>query len=1055
MGKKGKCKKAIGIVFAVIIAVSVFAVAIPGIASESSNTPATAEQMGKIEIEELQQRVYEQGYNYTVAENGITCLSPEEKKALCGYKHLKAPTEPLPENVGFVLDVPKAETKIGSPPPSYDAMALGYVTPIKNQICGACWLHGAIADFESDVAIGESNLLDLSEQEVGDCNIWASAGGHNYCNGGNALMTTNYFTKYGAADEACNPYVATPQTCQNCPILKNVDNWRMVTGDDGESQIYISTIKNAILNYGPVYSTIYASDPGFSAYDSGVYEYWGTGETDHAIEIIGWDNTLSHSHGNGAWLIKNSWGTGWGASGPYPGCAWVAYGAANLGDATSAISGYSNADSQTYFHDECGWMGYCAGCDAPTAYGAVRFIPTEDSTLTAVDFWAVDADMQYEIKIFDSITPVGSKYTFSDQLGTTQTGTTNESGYYSIPLDMPVQLTCGDGFIVQVKLTTTEWKYPIPIDYCNFPWLNWSAIATSSGESYASCDGSQFEKYGTGGKDIGIRARLELPQPDIWVDPTSFDVTLPANTTQNYTLTIGNIGDTTLTYTISDRTTTGGSGTTSGESPTTRESMQHEGLIQLSPSQPRSFPTLPTAGTEVEIAYDDGVAENAYDWTAAGDGFAVRFTPPQYPVNLKVARFCFWPEWPDADHEQFGVEIYDDGSGGVPGTLLGGGTTTASDWGWCNVDISPLGITINEGDFYILYKQLSDHPDCEGLCIDTSEPLYGRSWDYWDGAWSLWEDENYMIRCVVEVGGGNNPPYEPSNPSPTNNATGVSIDADLSWSGGDPDLGDTVTYDVWFGSESPIPKVSEGQTATSYDPGTLESNTKYYWAVDAIDNHGAKTDSPIWDFTTTAGGGEDCPWLDEDPRSGSVPPAGHADITVTINTAGLAEGDYNAQIVIANNDPDENPVIIPVHLSVTPSEELAFDTGKGTYPSISGMHIGTITPAYDINISHMYTYPCTGTGGHTEYVWIYGNGINVSETWTGYSGDWHNITFGSPFVLEEGEMYYYEIRTGSYPQIIHESSKDAIAGAGTITCDKFIDANGKTYNNWIPAIRLE
>jgi len=500
-----RIKKAIGIMLAVIIAVSVFTAVIPGIASEPSNTPVTTEQMEEMGIEELQQRVYEQGYKYTVAENLITRLSSEEIKAICGYKHLTAPTEPLPENVRFVSDVPKVKTeKVGSLPSSYDAMALGYVTPVKNQAaCGSCWLHGAIADFESDVAIGESNLLDFSEQEVGDCNIWASVGGHNFCEGGNAYMTTNYFTKYGAAGEACQPYAATPQTCQNSPLLKNVDNWRIITGSDGESQI--TKIKNAIQNYGPVYSTIYASDSGFSAYDSGVYEYWGAEETNHAIEIIGWDDSL------GAWLIKNSWGADWGRNSTYPGCGWVAYGAANLGDGTNAIASYQNTGDEIFYHDECGWLGYCADLGAPTPYGAVRFTPSQDSTLTAVDFWAVDTNMTYEIKIFDTLNTVGSEYTFSNQLGTTQTGTINELGYYSIPLNTPVQLVSGNDFIVQVKLTTTGWGYPIPIDRADhISWLNWSSIATSSGKSYASCDGSQFEKYGEDGIDIGIRARAEV-----------------------------------------------------------------------------------------------------------------------------------------------------------------------------------------------------------------------------------------------------------------------------------------------------------------------------------------------------------------------------------------------------------------------------------------------------------------------------------------------------------------------------------------------------------------
>ncbi len=531
---KTKTKAIYAVLLLVVLALGVLVAVPSGAAAEEQ----TAEEKT---IAELQQEIYEQGYNYTVAENRITRLPAEERAAVCGYKPLKAPEDPVPdENIRFVADAPssqgaktEAEAEVRAPS-SYDAMALGFVTPVKDQSypipCGSCWIFGATAEFESDVAIGEGTLLDFAEQEVGDCNIWSSVGGYDFCDGGNAFMTTNFFTKHGAADEACHPYAATPQTCQDCPILKKVDNWRMITGSSGESQI--TTIKNAILNYGPVYSTIYAN-AGFKAYNSGVYEYWEANETNHAIEIIGWDDSLTHSHGSGAWLIKNSWGTDWGTAGPYPGCAWVAYGAANLGDYTSAVTGYNdfNTDDEIFYHDECGWMGWCTGYGTPTAYGAVRFTPTQDTTLTAVDFWAVNPGMQYEIKIFDTRNAVGSgKYTFSSQLGTTQTVTTNEPGYYSVPLTTTVPLTAGDDFIVQVKATTTTgWGYPAPIDYCTDSDLNWAGIATSSGESYVSPDGTEFEKYGTGGKDLGIRARAEREapeEPEISVETDKFEYCL-------------------------------------------------------------------------------------------------------------------------------------------------------------------------------------------------------------------------------------------------------------------------------------------------------------------------------------------------------------------------------------------------------------------------------------------------------------------------------------------------------------------------------------------------
>ena len=131
---------------------------------------------------------------------------------------------------------------------------------------------------------------------------------------------------------------------------------------------------------------------------------------------------------------------------------------------------------------------------------------------------------------------------------------------------------------------------------------------------------------------------------------------------------------------------------------------------------------------------------------------------------------------------------------------------------------------------------------------------------------------------------------------------------------------------------------------------------------------------------------------------------------------------------------------------------LGFDTGSGTYPSISGAHNGTITPNKTITATKLYTYPCPGTGGHTEYARIGNKTWNATATWDGYAGDWHNITFDKTVALLAGENYNYTIRTGSYPQIIHESPFNATDGE--ITCTKFTDANGKVYKDWIPAIKL-
>jgi uncharacterized repeat protein (TIGR01451 family) len=60
----------------------------------------------------------------------------------------------------------------------------------------------------------------------------------------------------------------------------------------------------------------------------------------------------------------------------------------------------------------------------------------------------------------------------------------------------------------------------------------------------------------------------------------------------------------------------------------------------------------------------------------------------------------------------------------------------------------------------------------------------------------------------------------------------------------------------------------------------------------------------------------DCPWLDESPKVGSVAPGSYDNVTVTIDTTSLPPGEYTAEIWIASNDPNENPTIVPVRLTV-------------------------------------------------------------------------------------------------------------------------------------------
>ena len=85
-----------------------------------------------------------------------------------------------------------------------------------------------------------------------------------------------------------------------------------------------------------------------------------------------------------------------------------------------------------------------------------------------------------------------------------------------------------------------------------------------------------------------------------------------------------------------------------------------------------------------------------------------------------------------------------------------------------------------------------------------------------------------------------------TNPNPANGAIGVAIDTDLSWTAGI----DAVSHDVYFGTDQySLPRVSEKQTETTYDPVTLDPATTYYWAIDEHAD-GEITYGDVWAFTT-------------------------------------------------------------------------------------------------------------------------------------------------------------------------------------------------------------
>jgi hypothetical protein len=248
-------------------------------------------------------------------------------------------------------------------------------------------------------------------------------------------------------------------------------------------------IKDAIRQYGAVYSTLRYESSSYNQYTAGYY-YSGTDSANHAIDLVGWDdnydrnNFISPAPGNGAFIARNSWGSGWGDGGYF----YISYYDTRIGKDNALFTAQSPENYlRIYQYDSLGWVANF-GFGTETAYYANVFTSLGNEKLKAVSFYTTATNAEYEVKIFldPDNGPVSSAgYTLA------QSGSFSLPGYHTVDLNNPVSLKTGEKFSVAVKMVTAGWNSPVAIEY---PIGGYSSGATASaGQSYISSDGSSWD----------------------------------------------------------------------------------------------------------------------------------------------------------------------------------------------------------------------------------------------------------------------------------------------------------------------------------------------------------------------------------------------------------------------------------------------------------------------------------------------------------------------------------------------------------------------------------
>jgi C1A family cysteine protease len=213
----------------------------------------------------------------------------------------------FPEEVLTHLEVPKdivaepEEEPIVEAPTSFDARKKGWIPAIRNQgQCGSCWAFSTVASISAAYAKKKGKTPPvLSEQQLVDC----SKGDYG-CNGGWPLTACEY-AKKGMMLNSAYPYKAKGGSCKyaSSKVKTKVASAGYVTKT-------VAGMKAGIQKYGSLMVALNANK--IMSYKSGIVSGSGCSTSiNHAVNAIGWGKSGSKEY----WIVRNSWGTGWGEKG--------------------------------------------------------------------------------------------------------------------------------------------------------------------------------------------------------------------------------------------------------------------------------------------------------------------------------------------------------------------------------------------------------------------------------------------------------------------------------------------------------------------------------------------------------------------------------------------------------------------------------------------------------------------------------------------------------------------------------------------------------------------
>ena len=396
-----------------------------------------------------------------------------------------------------------------------------YTTPnlptIRNQNpYGTCWAFASTALAEISIQKGESKTLDLSELQLvyftnntvvdplggtqGDTNKLTSSRGILNSGGSQVYAMQAYAGWKGAVLEDKVPYSNAYSVAEN-----GLDDKYAFDDAAHLKNAYIINIrsdadeaKQMIMDNGAI-SISYCDENKYYNLSNNSYYCPNEISSNHGVTIVGWDDNFSKNNfsntpeGDGAWLIRNSWGVN---DNSHYGYFWLSYYDKSIYASAYAFEFVSdqNSDEDEFYDNNYQYDG-CI----PSAYLFVNkaanvFVSKMGKeSLKAVSFGTATASEDYTIKIYKDIKENSNPE--SGILVSTTNGKTTFEGMYTVKLDTPVTLEYGDRYSVVVELSGNKQPSFLAESSTKSSWFEANASA-EAGQSFYSMRAGGWRDYG-------------------------------------------------------------------------------------------------------------------------------------------------------------------------------------------------------------------------------------------------------------------------------------------------------------------------------------------------------------------------------------------------------------------------------------------------------------------------------------------------------------------------------------------------------------------------------